>query len=879
MARFDFPSAFQLLTGYPPYAWQERLYREWFSLGKIPPSIQLPTGTGKTRIMAIWLLSLAGGAPLPKRIVWVVDRRVVVDQATSEAERLRKNLLNSTQNPVREALNEQSVSASDGGAPFAISTLRGDFEDNRSWTEDPSRPAIIIGTVDMVGSRLLFSGYGDGRYYRPFHAGLLGRDALVVLDEAHLSRSFGALLREVESLQAQQGGVLPPFRFLPLSATLGSEEGRSFSLLPSDRDNKALGRILQAPKRLVWHSAPGNALSTEEFRAGILKRAKEYGKHTERVIVFLDRLTDLSPVLAGLSREFRNRTVALTGTMRGRERDQLVANPVFSRFLKPLDGGEGPAFLVSTSAGEVGTDLYADQMICDLVPVERMVQRFGRVNRAGNGRATVDIYPRREEAARARRHGLSGDPGADRTAKLREAVGQTEVYLRSLDGVSPAELGRSPLPGTAFGPVPASPPLRTWLLDAWSLTTNPRQGLPVGRWLRGLGEEVSPDVYFAWRDEVETLATATLLDDEDVDAVFAAYRLLPRELLRQDIRAAGEQLKALDARAPDTKVVILSPSSEVEFRGRLHDFMQTPVGRRPALRTVVLPTNVGGLDEHGMMDASVEQLVTDVSPFASPDRGPTGNLADESISPSPGPEPREHGRLRENEEGQWELTLFGREDRWEGGSREDALRKARTSTGLRSVFSIALHPSSDNSARRALVYLRAQPEPGTPSDLREMTLSEHLARTAREMDAIARKLGLMAPLAALLVEAARDHDLGKARRRWQEYAGNTNSSSPVAKSTHYRSPATLGGYRHELGSIIDLGAQRDPLVLHLIAAHHGYARPDFPGRAWDRDHPAESHHECLSQLKRFAAMQREYGWWGLAYLEALLKTADARGST
>ena len=50
-----------------------------------------------------------------------------------------------------------------------------------------------------------------------------------------------------------------------------------------------------------------------------------------------------------------------------------------------------PAFLIATSAGEVGIDLDADHMVCDLVPWERMVQRFGRVNRRDDGNAHIIV--------------------------------------------------------------------------------------------------------------------------------------------------------------------------------------------------------------------------------------------------------------------------------------------------------------------------------------------------------------------------------------------------------------------------------------------------------------------------------------------------------
>jgi CRISPR-associated endonuclease/helicase Cas3 len=46
---------------------------------------------------------------------------------------------------------------------------------------------------------------------------------------------------------------------------------------------------------------------------------------------------------------------------------------------------------VATAAGEVGVDIDADHMVCDLVAWERMVQRLGRVNRRGKGDAEVVV--------------------------------------------------------------------------------------------------------------------------------------------------------------------------------------------------------------------------------------------------------------------------------------------------------------------------------------------------------------------------------------------------------------------------------------------------------------------------------------------------------
>ncbi len=104
--------------------------------------------------MAIWLVARACGAGLPRRLVYVVDRRAVVDQATDFAEDLRKCVDGDVE--LKRALGLENRS-------LPISTLRGQHVDNKKWLEDPASAAIVVGTVDMVGSRLLFEGYGTSR--------------------------------------------------------------------------------------------------------------------------------------------------------------------------------------------------------------------------------------------------------------------------------------------------------------------------------------------------------------------------------------------------------------------------------------------------------------------------------------------------------------------------------------------------------------------------------------------------------------------------------------------------------------------------------------------------------------------------------------------
>lgn len=69
-----------LRAPYAPMKWMERLFAEIVN-GKPPSLVDLPTGTGKTELVVIWLLALAWYGrnqaqheAVPRRLVWVVNR-------------------------------------------------------------------------------------------------------------------------------------------------------------------------------------------------------------------------------------------------------------------------------------------------------------------------------------------------------------------------------------------------------------------------------------------------------------------------------------------------------------------------------------------------------------------------------------------------------------------------------------------------------------------------------------------------------------------------------------------------------------------------------------------------------------------------------------
>src|ERR1017187_129972 len=119
----SFRKAYRALTDNPePFPWQEELFLR-FCKCDIPRDVVLPTGCGKTSAMITWLLALAHqarngpeGVSLPRRLLWVVNGRVVVDQATSEAGNLKERLNDESRHdlePVRMALRKLAAEGTD----------------------------------------------------------------------------------------------------------------------------------------------------------------------------------------------------------------------------------------------------------------------------------------------------------------------------------------------------------------------------------------------------------------------------------------------------------------------------------------------------------------------------------------------------------------------------------------------------------------------------------------------------------------------------------------------------------------------------------------------------------------------------------------------
>lgn len=868
-----------------PLRWQCRLFALLTS-GQVPPTVTLPTGLGKTSVILIWLIALAEQAPtptLPRRLVYIVNRRTVVDQASADAERLLELLKHpgaagaheATVCRLRDALAR--IAGDTTTTPLAVSTLRGELADNGEWKQNPARPAIIIGTIDMIGSKLLFSGYGDGRYGRAHHAGLIGQDSLIVHDEAHLSPAFSALLRSVEQEQQRESehgraraAITRPIRVMELSATTRGEAPphNAFALEPDDDQDAIVTQRRAAKKALSFQ--PCEAGRGELARV-IAARALAYRDKAARVLVYVrspedakavaDAITNARP---GLGDNAKDRVCLLTGTIRGHERDLMAKeNPVFRDFLskKEWTPAGQTTYLVSTSAGEVGVDFDADHLVCDLTTLESMAQRFGRVNRLGGTGRSAEIT-------------VVDAPLKDNHL-LKSQIDKTREILRAVEkragNVAPSALAKvleSTDAQAGFSPPPTILPATDILFDSWALTSimGDLPGRPeVGPYLHGVADWEPPDTQVAWRAEIGELAQSQVAPD-DLAEMLEAFPIRAAERLKDTTGRVLAQLAAIAARRPETQAVVIKNGEPRWIT--LSDLASENHTRNDAARrflnyaTVLLPVEAGGLKD-GVLDGSCEAPVEDVAEI---------KVAGQ----------RDRQRVRVNGDQRTGL-IVPEVDR-------SLPKRCKLKVGDPDVH-------DDETPRPCIEYRVAKAESGEPG--RPVLLSDHSAA----VEGAAGKIGdSLVPrgIAEALALAGRWHDRGKDRRVWQRYARNygydraQNPSPPLAKSRDYGDPRTdLNGYRHEFGSLLSAAVsgeikdhpERD-LILHLIASHHGWARPHFKHEqgstgtsAYDpaRQTP-ENEAGAADAMRRYAVLQRRFGRWGLAWLESLHRAADAAAS-
>ncbi len=94
----SFSEFFHTLWGYDPFPWQ-KAFAARVCAGSAPPYVTAPTGSGKTACLDAAVFALAVQASRPptertagRRIFFIVNRRIIVDEACDRGTKLVRKL-------------------------------------------------------------------------------------------------------------------------------------------------------------------------------------------------------------------------------------------------------------------------------------------------------------------------------------------------------------------------------------------------------------------------------------------------------------------------------------------------------------------------------------------------------------------------------------------------------------------------------------------------------------------------------------------------------------------------------------------------------------------------------------------------------------------
>lgn len=375
-----------------PREWQESLAANEHPRSRV---IRIPTGYGKTLgVLGAWIYHRIERKDdrWPRRLVWTLPMRVLVEQTADE---------------VRRCLERLSLlwkPGTDHRGKVGVHLLMGGVDQGGEWNLHPEECAIFIATQDMALSRALNRGYATPRARWPMEFGLLSHDALWVLDEVQLmdvGLATSAQLQAYSDDDAQAGRSLRPRLSWWMSATLQPDWLKSvdstahhddWTKNPTTLTPDALGSGLATIRKTLAideiaandHGAFANAIKAAHEATPV---NGEYGRITLVVCNTVDRALRTYEALEkqGVTKDLR----LVHGRFRPHERAAWKTEFLGRAACRPgVD-----RIIVATQVVEAGVDISATTLITELAPWSSLVQRFGRCARYG-GTGTVIVVER-----------------------------------------------------------------------------------------------------------------------------------------------------------------------------------------------------------------------------------------------------------------------------------------------------------------------------------------------------------------------------------------------------------------------------------------------------------------------------------------------------
>lgn len=1000
----DFSAFFsELWEGHAPFPWQLEFARR-LCAGDAPDYVAVPTGSGKTACLDAAVFALAVQASLPvaertqgRRIFFIVNRRVIVDEAYERAGRLCAALKNASPNSTigRVAAALRTLCGVSDDAPLARAQLRGGIYRDRSWASSLVQPMIICSTVDQAGSRLLFRGYGVSPQARPIHAALVAHDSLLIIDEAHISRSFIQTLQWVEKYRRHESAgaetVRLPFQFIQMTATPPSEvrEEQKITLGRADHDHQVLSARLRhaKPARLVVEAKAKGKVRDEQMAKRLADEAGNIlAKNPPRSIaIMVNRVATARSVADKMEKANKGRVSLLIGRLRPVDRE-AVTKEIQDRLKTGAAVSSvehGSLIVVSTQCLEVGADLDFDALVTEAASLDALRQRFGRLNRGGRDIVTraVIVLPGDQDLSLDKLDDTAPcDPiygnAIPRTWEWLRSIAKDDVVDFGINAMSAAvdNLRRKdPEALTALlSPTKDAPVLLPAYLDCWA-QTNPAPAVEpdVALFLHGPQRDMT-EVQVCWRGDLPDTANKDAWADILSLCPPTAAECLPvplhvfrdwlntrdkfedpsgdvADFQRVDEKKQTEEARTIDAlvwRSPDETFWAesgdrLRPGDTIVLRvqsggwEKLGHLPSAPNDPQTAPETVLSYEEVRSVDMAERAAATTHRRAIFRVHSAFWPEPPAGSPAAAIVDFAKHPE-KEWSDLKMaellkgllDESATWHLDPDQKTIVDHLATRPRGhLSVERYPDGRGFVFSTRDRlPVSGVDAPVSEVDQAGDIDPEALLEAPEP--QELWSHTNDVLVRLKESLALL-PLAhwrEALIAAATMHDWGKADPRFQALLRGTTPFAAMASETLLaksrsiptsvavrrtaRERAELPEYfRHEMLSV-QMAATTEiastlpdsvilrSLTLHLIATHHGYARPFAPLTGDDHKPPdvslsAEGKSVTVTQaqrvarpphaldsgfVERFWEMNRHYSWWGLALLESVLRVADQTAS-
>ncbi|HUP47743.1 MAG TPA: type I-U CRISPR-associated helicase/endonuclease Cas3 [Thermoanaerobaculia bacterium] len=431
----------------------------------------------------------------------VVDRRLVVDEAHQRAKRIVEALQDPDSTSgrgsavVREVARRLSRLAGKDAAPLVAARLRGGAPLENDWARTPTQPTILTSTVDQVGSRLLFRGYGVSDRMKPVHAGLLGSDSLILLDEAHLSEPFRQTLQAVRDI----GGAR--IKTALLTATPGVEGARHLALTERDRAHPVLARRIGARKPATLRKV-ANADAFAEAALRMMRDFHAAGVEAPAVAVVVNRIAIARAVFDAIKEADSSRAQRMIGRSRDVDRRRIDASLAPFRTGASREGVE-PLFVVATQCLEVGADLDFDGFVSQAASLDALRQRFGRLNRSGERtHCEGAVLALRDDLASRSDDPVYGDRIRATWEALQDITADGVVDFGS-DALERTLQASGAEAAALSAPKADAPVVMPAYLDLWSHTSPvPAADPEVDLFLHG-AEHSAPEVTLVWRGDID----------------------------------------------------------------------------------------------------------------------------------------------------------------------------------------------------------------------------------------------------------------------------------------------------------------------------------------------------------------------------------------